>query len=66
MRDNTLKTRILNEMVIDENTLSLIKDIYGELPKELQTIKNFEFIEKWAKIFYGEAKLSRFKENEEH
>ena len=61
----SLKQRILNEMVIDKETLSLVKSIHSDLPPELQTIKNFEFIEKWAKIFYGEAELSEFKEKGE-
>ena len=59
----SLRERILNEMVIDKDTLSLVKGIYGDLPLELQTTKNFEFIEKWAKIAYGEAELSEFKED---
>ena len=46
----SLKERIRNEMVIDKETLSLVKEMYKSLPTELQTIENFSLIERWAKM----------------
>jgi len=45
----SLRERILTEMVVDEETLSFTKEIFNELPRELQTPSTFLEIEKKVK-----------------
>jgi len=44
-----LRDRILNEMVVDEKTLSTTLEIFDNLPSELKTPSNFLEIEKKIK-----------------